>query len=385
MSLILKGDSVEIPKHWGVSQFILSEDMLKERLCLIKVENNCDYPREIIFQNHSVKNIIEFAPGIFFVEAKYPKKPKELLIISGGIHGNEKAGIVVADQILEKAIHENLEVREHFVVTYGNIKAFNVNGLIGSRIIPYEAKEGRFSNLNRCFGAIVKNPKTIAQERANVIMKALDDILKYSGAENTELYDIHQSFHSPRKVQVQETEGEIGRNFYTFMIAYVDKNREEVLNWTSDMKDFLSGIVFRDLEPKNSGSFAEFGTRVLKGFSGTLEMGEAGRIDGKTYMNQLLKFLVLKVMGEFESPENQENFDIWNIARDVIQEDFHFEDFEGNHISKNEIRDFIKVGYRIVSKLGYIIREIDPEKTRSLFANDSVLSGDRLVVLVKKG
>ena len=412
---------IEMPKTQKISDFLVSE---------YEVEGNL-YPQEIFFENDSVESITEEQPGVFLIKAKKPKNKSELLGFSGGIHGDEKAGIEIADNILGKTISGSLEVQENFVVIYGNLRSFNAYGRKGYRVEPREKGKGALANLNRCFlpcenfnitpeklrEYLEQKNCTRAQKRAFQIMYGLQTIIKESKAEYIEFLDIHQSFNSPKISEVQQNrislkflkkfmnsfKSKTNEDFYTFMVAYVNHlGKKSLINWVRTFSGIISGAVIREISKEPSGTFAEYNARLLQelhvdfdldGFSATLEMGEAGRTDSKTRVPQLQRFLEDKISGTFSSTkkrkqEKQNSIEIWEVVGEIhktkASENFTFLDENGNPIDDKFIKDFVPFKAKIIASDGVIKYVLEDFSAVPLFANREVGAGDRIVVLCRK-
>lgn len=101
------------------------------------------------------KQMKKITNDIFLIESNTPGKT---VAVFGGIHGNEKAGVMTIDYL-----KKNLKVKSGAVyLVYGNPRAIKND-------VRYVEK-----NLNRCFLAESKNGNSLEEKRAVELMEVLD-------------------------------------------------------------------------------------------------------------------------------------------------------------------------------------------------------------------
>ena len=327
--------------------------------------------RRIQFDNSTVANISMPAPGILEIESR--SGTNDSLIISGGIHGNEKSGIVILDSLITDILSGKTEVHQNLLLILGNLPSMQINNGLGDRYIEPQFEVE--SNLNRCFNqGIFPLPKNYAQRRANKISQAVERAL----TETSEGLDIHQSFQIPTTGEVRKNEN---KSDYVYAIIY-PQGIKAAQDWVrTRYSDILAGIVINKPE-QSPVTFA--GYLQAQGLHGaTFEMGEIGNIGTATYTPQLLKNLRKKI-GGVSAIETPLDFDIWNQVLELTKtsSDFALLGPDGAPLNNAPI-DFIPLGYSPIARDSTHYYENNPNQSL-LFADTNPLIGDRGGVVIEK-
>lgn len=328
-----------------------------------------EYPKIVACKNNSVAKIISPIPGLLEIESK--KGTSDTLVFCCGIHGDEKAGIIINDKLIGEIVSGCLEVNHNIVFIYGNLQAMAANEGKGSRYI--EPELGYLSNLNRCFNSGGHN-KSYAQKRAANIMESLS-ILKNCKVKGI---DIHQGFRTPSTGEVR---GNKDGTFYTYAMLHTD-DRAITLKWIhNEYSDIVTGTVLCNLQQPDS-TFASYLARTYNAFSATFEMGTIGYIDVSTYTPQLLDNIRSKITG-VTFLKTTESFDLWEQVGSIRKktDDFSFLDENGEKMNSWP-PDFIQLPYTKIAQDGDKSITLNNDE-RLLFANHTVPIGDRAAVIVK--
>ncbi len=338
------------------------------------------YPREVHTNLPSSSNIASFremAHGCFWVRRRRVSSER-LLVVSGGMHGDEKAGIFIVETLLNKLTEGVINLHTDTLLLFGNIEAAFAQDGKGVRALK-ENGCGHFNNLNRCFGTPFSNPKCYAQKRANEIMHVLEEVApKYK---RIDAIDVHQSFAVPLVEEVRDNCH--NRTEYTYAMAYPGVHPEhEVLNWFyQEYSDIVAGVVL--YPPGTYPTFAGYMAATFGAYAATFEQGTIGYLDEVTYTPQLLANLERKLSGRFII-DKPLGFDVWEKRQDIIKEhtDFTFLDINGNP-THTPPRDFVAFPQQAYAKQGGVLiyRE---GRERLLFANPDVPVGDRTACVIAR-
>lgn len=330
----------------------------------------------ISVRNTDIASVTEVSPGIF--EVRVAKAEATPLIVSGGIHGDEKAGINVLDFIMAELSKAKTKVHRNLLLIYGNLEAMGANDGLGIRCV--EPEFGELSNLNRCFGhGQFEQPENYAQRRANEIMAAVDNFVTNNGV--PDVIDIHQSFNVPPLKEVRG--GAPDRSEYTYAMAYPVHGEEESLRWFYDSySDIVAAVVLNDMTRKHH-TFAGYTAEAYGANASTFEQGTIGYVDHDTFVPQLRRNLLRKIGGENQIGR-REGYDVWKWVRDIKKRtaNFRFVDAEGRRAEAPF--DFLPVrrGDRgLVAIDGEEKHELGNGE-RLLFANPNVPIGDRAAAVV---
>lgn len=337
-----------------------------------------EYPKELDSKNN--KDIIRFShhvPGIFEIQGD--DTGLRPMIIVGGIHGDEKAGITILDRIIGGLLSGEIRVRRNLLLMYGNLQAMKGNNFKGMRCI--ESEFGEVSNLNRCFGRDISWHNTIcyAQRRAYEMMNAVEQFVSCYGV--PDVIDIHQSFAVPTLEAVRG--GAPDRSDYTYAVSYpIDNDHTSALSWFYESySDIVAGVVLADMS-KTQYTFAGYMASTFGSRAATFEQGTIGYIDYDSFVPQLTENLIRKIGGE-EKIDSPEGFDVWRCLRGIIKtsKDFRFVDSSG---CKQEAPcDFLPLHEGVIAHDGDVLYELG-ERERLLFANSDVPIGDRAAAVIER-
>lgn len=351
---------------------LVNDDRQFSSISIQEEINNEKYPKNLVFNNSTVLNITLPSSGILQIKSKI--KSNDTLVFSGGIHGDEKAGIEILDHLVEEIVSGTLEVKHNLLLIYGNLRAMNMRDGKGHRCI--EPELGIISNLNRCFNqGIFGNPKSYAQIRANEITSAVEKFVRGF----VEVIDIHQSFVVPT---VRDVRGNNNRTEYTYAILYY-KDVKKILNWIYEKySDIVAGAVLNDMSQKHT-SFAGYMAQKFEANSATFEQGAIGYTDWDTFTPQLLQNIKTKISGNGKLKKPL-GFDVWKFTGNIIKEteDFKFLSKDGEILKKNPI-DFLPIGYSRIAKDNKKYFDI-ADNERLLFSNCDVPLRDRVAMIIKK-
>ncbi len=326
------------------------------------------------WRNDSVLKIEMPRPGIIIAIPQ--NGSSEPLVISGGIHGNERAGVVTLDQIVEAITQGTLPVRRPVIFVYGNLEAMRANNRKGARTAPHDT--GRRSNMNRCFGSTGSTDQQSSSEaRANIIKEVL--AVELAGQRGVVGIDVHQSFFVPT---VEMVRGNADRSEYTYSMLYPNKGVDESLIWIYEQfSDIVAGAVLNPMNIEHE-TFAGYLAQTFGAHSATFEQGTIGSTDPLTFVPQLLGNLCHKIAGE-EKLYTPSGFDVWHCQRTILKESEHFTFLdEGGAPTEKVPRDFAPVGYSHMAQDGSVEHRVDPACERLLFANGGVPVGDRAGVVI---
>ena len=361
--LTLADPNIDKPISW-----VVAEEISKHEI----------FPQELETVNVSVKSLLHLAPGVLYLESQ--RKSDEILLVSVGIHSNERAGIYIADQLLKEIFSNQLEVRTNVVFVYGSLKSMYTNHGLGDRALEADKPSGRSANLNRNFGkSFINSGKTYAEDRADEIKTALQTVLpgkKVMGI------DIHQSLKCPTVSQVRNNSNILNQYVYVMLYPRNNVDFKPLIKWVNDdFSDVLSGVVLNKKSNSHS-TFASYLVREFDALGGTFEMGRIGTIDYTSFTPYLLNNLRLKIQKQDQQVQTQP-IDIWSYQGSIIRETkaFSFLDNCGSERNPAEIFDFMPIDYTLIAKdrgKEYKIRKCD----RLLFANDKVPIGDRAAAVV---
>lgn len=346
------------------------------REVLLELDFPEGFPKRIDVANEGVAYLMQMAPGIFELGAKSPESPP--LIITGGIHGDEKAGIVILDRLINGITTGAIRtpVKRSALLMYGNLQAMKVNDMVGARYI--EPEVGVTANLNRCFGhGMFKVPRCYAERRANEMMDSVGHFVKAHGV--PEVIDIHQSFKVP---QLQDVRGGPDRSDYTYAMIYpINGDLETSLRWIYDgYSDIVAGAVISDMsEP--SHTFAGYMASTYGAHAATFEQGTIGYIDWDTFVPQLQRNLARKLAGE-TALLVPEGMDVWKCVKNVIKQtnDFCFVDRSGEQIDAPH--DFVPQHVGTFARDGDVAHTLNKGQ-RLLFAKADVPIGDRTAAVIE--
>lgn len=329
--------------------------------------------QEMSVHSHDIASIFEVVPGIFEVRAL--REECMPLVIVGGIHGDEKAGIAILDQIIKELVKTKTKVRRNVLLVYGNLEAMRASNFKGARCI--EPEKGAFSNLNRCFGyGLFKDPGTYAQRRANEMMQAVASFVSRFGV--PDVVDIHQSFAVPSLRAVRA--GPPDRSDYTYAMAYPVHGEDQSLSWFyQSYSDIVAAVVLNDMTWEHH-TFASYAALTYGAHAATFEQGTIGFVDYDTFVPQLRRNLLRKIGGE-QRLRRPEGYDVWRMVRSVTKqtESFHFVDGESRRADAPV--DFLQLRREVVALDGDTVYKL-AENERPLFANAHVPIGDRALAVV---
>lgn len=350
-------------------------DRLSE-LSINEVDQNIsNFPKQLPFTNDFVSSITAPVAGVISIKCK-PVTPliTRPLVLSGGIHGDERAGVVILDKLAKDIMSGDLSVFRDVVLIYGNLRAMSENGGNGVRCVEEEV--GVTANLNRCFGnSLFGNPQCYAEYRANQIMKFLHEV----DMRNFEAIDIHQSFKVP---YVSEVRGKIDRTEYTYAMLY-PHDIDDTLKWIHESySDIVAGAVINDMSIHHN-TFAGYMAREFGASSATFEQGTIGNVDWATFTPQLFENLCQKVSG-VNIIDKPLGFDTWEYVNSIIRrdDDFAFLDASGNDLD-GAPTDFIPIGYKCIARNGDERHHIN-DGERLLFGNAKVPIGDRAAAIIRE-
>ncbi|QQG37688.1 MAG: succinylglutamate desuccinylase/aspartoacylase family protein [Candidatus Kaiserbacteria bacterium] len=314
-------------------------------------------------------------PGIFEITCESTLPP---LVLTGGIHGDEKAGISILDSLIDDIVSGNQRVKRSVLLMFGNLRAMQTNGFKGCRCIEDEV--GETSNLNRCFGrGYFETPRCYGEHRANEMMRAVEDFADTHGC--PEVIDIHQSFAVPTLRDVRG--GVADRSDYTYAMLYpVEDDLASALGWIHEQySDIVAGAVVNDMQLRHH-TFAGYMASTFGSRAATFEQGNIGYVDHSTFTPQLEDNLSRKIAGETKL-DKMEGFDVWRYLRQIRKEtkDFTFIDDEGNRT--NAPLDFLPLPAGRIARDGHREHELRMGE-RLLFANSTVPIGDRAAAVIER-
>ena len=352
------------------------EDAGMSKDVLANLGSNVGFPQGIENVNKNISHFKHLAPGIFEVRKSLAVGPKPLIIV-GGIHGDEKAGIVILDDIIKALCETDMVVRRDLLLIYGNLESMKANDFTGVRCV--ETEFGELSNLNRCFGrGQFKNPRNYAERRANEIMSIVEKFVAEVGV--PDVIDIHQSFAVPTLEAVRGNTAD--RSDYTYAMAYPVTGVDDSLRWFyEDYSDIVAAVVFNDMSNEHH-TFAGYMAQKFGSNASTFEQGTIGYTDFETFVPQLTKNLLLKISGRAKI-EYPEGFDVWRYVRSItkLSDDFRFVDTVGKR--RKAPRDFMPRNEGVIATDGSEIHRLH-EGECLLFANDEVPIGDRAAAVVER-
>jgi succinylglutamate desuccinylase len=326
------------------------------------------------WRNDSILKLEMPRPGIIIAVPQ--NGSSDPLVISGGIHGNERAGVVTLDQIIEALTQGTLPVRRPVVLVYGNIEAMRANDRKGARTAPQDV--GRRSNMNRCFGGTrFVDPTCSAEARANLIKEVL--AVELRGQRGIVGIDVHQSFFVP---SVEMVRGNGDRSEYTYSMLYPQMSVEQSLVWIyKQFSDIVAGAVLNPMNIEHE-TFAGYLAQTFGANAATFEQGTIGSTDPLTFVPQLLGNLCHKIAGE-EVLYTPSGFDVWHCTQAMLKESEHFTFLDADGAPTVEVpHDFAPLGHSLIAQDGSVEYRVDPTCERLLFANCSVPIGDRAGVVI---
>ena len=337
-----------------------------------------NYPKEVETKNDGVAHLMYAIPGIFKVTSENADMPP--LVITGGMHGDEKAGIVILDRLIQAIIDGTLPVKRSLLLMYGNLQAMKANNFSGVRCTEPEA--GVTSNLNRCFGrGKFDTPRCYAEKRANEMTTAIERFVEAHG--RPEVLDVHQSFSVPTLRDVRG--GVADRSEYTYAMLYpVNGDLETKLRWIhAGFSDIVAGAVVNDMSLSHH-TFAGYMAAAFGAHAVTLEQGTIGFVDHTTFTPQLQENLARKIAGE-EKLTNPEGFDVWRYLRGITKKskNFRFVDDDGVVMGNRAPIDFLPRPAGIFARDGYDSYELATGE-RPLFAKADVPIGDRAAAVIER-
>lgn len=328
------------------------------------------YPQPVKHLNTSVARMTMIRPGIIEVESRHGGN--DVLVISGGIHGDEKAGIVILDRLLFDIVTGDLPVHQNLLLLYGNLEAMQVNDGRGARCV--EPEIGVTANLNRCFNrGKFNNPRCYAEWRANEMMDAVSTL----HGMRVEAIDIHQSFDVPTLERLRDDDD---RTEYTYAMLY-PHDESTTLSWVlMRFSDIVAGAVLNDMSVTHH-TWAGFMATEYGANAATFEQGTIGHVDHVTFTPQLLDNLRRSVRGQDHATYRQ-GFDVWRCVRGIVRETsaFTFLDADGTP-AKRAPSDFVPIGHTTIARDADTIHEIEPDH-RLLFANAGIPIGDRAAQVI---
>lgn len=314
-------------------------------LSLISIEEEKKgekYPKRLSFENPTVASITLSAPGVIEIESR--EGGDKTRVISGGIHGDEKAGPVIIDDIMQEIVTGKLNVCENLLLIYGNLQAMDVNDGKGARCV--EPELGIISNLNRCFNqGIFANPENYAQARANQITEATERLVKGC----IEGVEIHQSYDVPT---VGEVRGGNDKSQYNFGMLFPTESLAKTTEWIrKNFSDIIAGGVITSHMDQDQKTFAGYLAQGMDSPAVTLEQGTIGSTGPETFTPQLGENLKRKISGEKEI-SNPQNYDLWEASDVIIHKPgFSWHDKDGQK-TKNSPRDFMPTHEGLISSDG---------------------------------
>jgi succinylglutamate desuccinylase len=295
--------------------------------------------------------ILEYGGGDYEVGA-------QRILVSGGIHGNEVAGVEIINEIVEQIINQRLQIRGRVLFVLGNGKALAMN----------KRETEPKANMNRMFGRILQffidRGLTTSYEFGRV--KQIEDAVRRF--EPTWHFDIHQTIEPSDPFAITQLRNTKG-------IATYDYNVEAFL---AEAK--INKVVYRPTNTISSGVFSEFtgvnfGTKAM-----TLEIGQIGKTSPIVY--QAVRDAILRVLIDgaevFEDVEDNNSIEAYKIVDEVIKRNSSFRFYRDG--LKNF--DSFKAGQAICfdGQRDVVLKE----PVGLLFPNDKVHPGERAGVLVKK-
>lgn len=340
------------------------------------VEGRGEYPNELHHSNKDVARIEHVAPGIVEIESHYGGNT--CFVLTGGIHGDEKAGVVILDRLIHGILGGDIPVKRNLLLMYGNLAAMKANGGKGLRCI--EPEVGATSNLNRCFKrGKFKSPQCYSEMRANQMMTHAESVLR--GCE-VEAIDVHQSFAVPTLDNVR-LNGD--RTEYTYAMLY-PHDVEATLLWIYHyFSDIVAGGVLNDMTAVHN-TWAGYMAAEFGAHAATFEQGTIGHTDHVTFTPQLFDNFRRSIAGEGRL-QNPEGFDVWRCVRGIFRksDDFAFLDSEGNPLERAPL-DFTPLGHPAIARDAGTIHEVLPGKDgeRLIFANPEVPIGDRAAQVIAR-
>ncbi len=330
------------------------------------------YPDTLSHRNKDVTRITHALPGILKIECRH--NTKDTLVLTGGMHGDEKAGIVILDRLIHEIREGKIPVRRNLLLMYGNLEAMKANGGKGLRCV--EPEVGATSNLNRCFNrGHFAEPRCYAERRANQLTRCAEATLR---GHTVEAIDIHQSFGVPTLSDIR-LNGD--RTEYTYAMLY-PLELKKTLRWVYDnFSDIVAGGVLNDMN-KTHYTWAGYMAQEFGAHAATFEQGTIGHTDHVTFTPQLYDNLVRSVggNGRLKSPEG---FDVWRCVRGITRtsEDFTFLDKNGKSLDRAP-QDFVPLSYATIAQDREIAHVLE-EGERLLFANAGVPVGDRAAEVIQ--
>ncbi|KND51984.1 MAG: Succinylglutamate desuccinylase [Parcubacteria bacterium C7867-001] len=329
------------------------------------------YPSTLEHRNPDILRMTLRGPGIIEVESRHGDD--DLFVITGGIHGDEKAGIVILDRLVHNILNGSIPVRRNLLLMYGNLAAMAANDGRGVRCI--EPEVGVTANLNRCFNrGLFNEARCYAERRANNLMHAAHIA---SGC-RVEAIDIHQSFAVPVLSTVRPT-GD--RTEYTYAMLYPHTNVDETLKWIFEhYSDIVAGAVLNDMRVTHT-TWAGYMAAEYHAHAATFEQGTIGHLDHVTFTPQLYENLARAVGGNTLLAE-PEGFDVWQCIKPIVRnsDEFSFLDENGAPVT-NAPLDFVPLRCSIVARDGETLYALEPGQ-RLLFANAAVPLGDRAAQII---
>ena len=337
------------------------------------IDGNGTYPNELPHRNPDIEHISHMLPGILNVRSRHDDGTT--LVLTGGMHGDEKAGIVILDRLVHELCEGEVPVKRNLLLMYGNLRAMQAEGGKGLRCI--ESEVGATSNLNRCFNyGTFEHPKCYAERRANQMVECAEAVLQ---GRRVEAIDIHQSFGVPTLADIRQG-GD--RTEYTYAMLY-PRDISDTLSWVHHyFSDIVAGAVLNNMS-KVHRTWAGYMASRFGAHTATFEQGTIGHTDHVTFTPQLYDNLVLSVGGEGRL-QNPQGFDVWKCQRGIIRtsENFTFLDAAGQPLQRAP-QDFVSISYRTVARDGTTAHMID-EDERLLFANAEVPIGDRAAEIIAR-
>lgn len=328
------------------------------------------------WRNDSVRSMEMPRPGVIIVTPHGGSN--DPLVLAGGIHGDERAGVVTLDEIVHAITVGTLPVRRPVFLLYGNLAAMRSNGQKGTRCAPGD--RGRTSNLNRCFGnGLFLSPQSFAEARANDLMEVLEGEL--AGHPWIDAIDVHQSFFVPTVAAVR---GSGDRSEYTYSMLYPRLGTAETLRWIYEQfSDIVAGAVLNSMNVQHS-TFAGYMAQTFEARAATFEQGTIGSTDPLTFVPQLLSNLCHKIAGE-RTLFTPTGFDVWRSERPILKETecFTFLDDVGAPTATVP-QDFVPVSHALIARDGSKEYRVEPDEDRLLFSNATVPLGDRAAQVIRR-
>ena len=365
----MRGETLNVCPEYDFHMISIAEEALGDH-----------YPKQLRFDNPTVSQIVMPAPGILEIESK--KGTDDTLVISGGMHGNEKSGISILDSLVRDIITGKQEVHTNVQLIYGNLRSMAVNGGLGDRVWSKEAHLGECSNLNRNFGKdLINRPESYAEHRANLIIQATRNLIV--GATLGD--DIHQSFKVPT---LDEVRGTGGNSEYTYAVVYSDGvEHYSGMTPTQWIKNHYSDIVAATIEGESNGTPKTFAGYLAHNFgpAATFEQGSIFSVGEETFTPQLLANLRLKIAGQ-SNLKNTQEFDQYKFQRIITRhsQDFRFLWPDGTlRDHKDAPRDFMPFEQEVLAVDRNNQYAISPKIERMVFANSQVPIGDRAGAIIR--